>query len=400
MSLDGIHFKSRLLDNSRRSYHLGSNPHHCRRGLQTHARQPKTPRLTPDWPPAEWKAHPWDVKSYYVQSERRRRAAARTAKRRNHRRGVRRKRWQKTDSRFHSHAAIQSHIGARAWAGHPRTPASSLDADATAVAVLSWKSARAAKMLLTAFLLVSLFSSFAYAAVNCPAHSQMIGVRIGEASNPGPAAIHHMVSNADSDVDDDYNPGPQNAAWYTLFDATGTLTTLAAAAKIGLAEVSGARERGKGTRPAQRPVLVSDPMAEGETVKVRRLKRLQRAAVHESKFRAEGYRESLSEAQRKRWQVAVSDGIVPGIPESQGQAISVVDELIAEEASKRAAENTKAWKRRFRRWCDTAMKSTKQALSSEQPCTFTAEDMAGDWQKVLVPRRRCSQSGEELGTKS
>jgi hypothetical protein len=169
--------------------------------------------------------------------------------------------------------------------------------------------------------------------------------------------------------------------WFRRFEAV-----LKCAEEHDLAVNVGGNERAKGSEPESRRAADADPCRAGESIKLRRLKRLGRAVNHQRRWSEGAAAAPLTPEQQKHWSSACSDGLVPVVPKTQFQAAGLVDVAIADEARRCCSQNNAQWKRKFAGWTMELLSAAKEALKPMQPAfAFTAEDMREDWLPFWAP---------------
>ncbi|CAK0849667.1 unnamed protein product [Prorocentrum cordatum] len=164
------------------------------------------------------------------------------------------------------------------------------------------------------------------------------------------------------------------------------------ACRLGLAETARGQERDKGSLPEQRPVAPSAARRGPETVRYRRLCRLQRV-LEESWKSAEvsvgGPPPSQAPAPGallRRWVPAFRSGLLPAVPFCLGGAADILRAEVSAEESRMKKAAVHVWKGRFKRWGPDAARAAAQRVKPPPaPVTFSAADMRAEWSRHWCP---------------
>ena len=149
-----------------------------------------------------------------------------------------------------------------------------------------------------------------------------------------------------SEVISDPSPSPASirqrlSAWHAAAE-----TVCKEAVQLDYAACLRPAERAKGSPPTTRPTNAACPAGAFESVQIRRLNRLHRAASHEWNRNASG---PLSKAQLRHWRAAIRDNLFTdrSVPCSQSEALSVLNRSLTAQAALEAKACTRVWKLNF-----------------------------------------------------
>lgn len=131
---------------------------------------------------------------------------------------------------------------------------------------------------------------------------------------------------------------------------------------MDLAAVEKAAERKKGSEPTVRRTSNGAQHRPPECIKTRRLKRLHRSVAEQ--VRQQNGAALLTEAQRKHWQEAVADGLVPRLPETQSHAVEIANTAISKEAQKQQRYKAADFRKKFATWSQEALKAAALAMKA------------------------------------
>ena len=170
------------------------------------------------------------------------------------------------------------------------------------------------------------------------------------------------------------------AAWHTRAEEV-----LKHAVRLDLAVRVTAAERPKGSRPTTRTTAEGALHRPPESIAVRRLRRLHRAAAEQ--FRRRGGLAPLTEPQRRHWTEAHRCGIICSFPCSQAEALQRASSALTEAQHRQQTADAKDWRRRFSAWAPSLVKSAAPALRacSTTAAAFTATDMREEWSQWWCP---------------
>ena len=145
-----------------------------------------------------------------------------------------------------------------------------------------------------------------------------------------------------------------DAAGPPLFHSTGDVAAvwdrwharaeavLRCAERLGLAVCTARAERAKGSLPTARPAAHGAAHRLPESVGVRRLKRLHRAAAEQHRRGAAA--RPLTEEQCRHWKAAVRDGLVARVPRSQEEAVRAASDACHRACRKQQQADDAGWR--------------------------------------------------------
>ena len=151
------------------------------------------------------------------------------------------------------------------------------------------------------------------------------------------------------------------------------------AVRLGLASCDRPAERPKGSVPLSRSVASVSSLRPGESVLLRRWKRLHRAAV-ERQVSHHGS-SPLSASQVRHWTVLVGHA---NLPANQAEAISVASAAVQTEAKRLQNESCKRWRRQFWTSSASAVKAGAKALKLCEPPdpNLNSATMTEEWENL------------------
>ena len=182
------------------------------------------------------------------------------------------------------------------------------------------------------------------------------------------------------DINFDLSSDSPWAAWHARAEAV-----LFKAAALGAAVVRTKSERPRGSPPSARPVAQTKLGHETETVALRRLKRLFRAALQQLRCQEGG---PLAEHQLKHWRGALRDGLIQSLPVDQHAALSMASSAITVEDRRVAATKAEGWRRSF--YAGAAVKQAKTVINPPLVSDGDVQDFVKQWQDVW-----CDADGQQ-----
>ena len=154
------------------------------------------------------------------------------------------------------------------------------------------------------------------------------------------------------------------------------------AVQRGYAVQSRQPERRKGSAMSTRPVAGVAANGSEDSIRMRRLKRLHRAATEVWKRNPSA---PLAHHQIKHWKAALRDGVVTRdrLPARQIEALAILNAAIIDLGVKEARDRARKWRRRFAKYSTDAIQAAKTILKPPpMPPTLSAEEMRRDWAHV------------------
>ena len=206
---------------------------------------------------------------------------------------------------------------------------------------------------------------------------------------PAPDQVAHMVSVSQ-------RVGPQAPELHVALEDWHCRAEAAcqAAVSMGLASLSKPAERAKGSTASVRLVATGADYCVGESILLRRWKRLHRAAAQ---CEAEaGGDAPLTHSQVRHWTSLLAG--VP-LPVNQSHAIQMANAAIMEEDARLKQEQAKLWRNRFKRASTDALRAGAGALQGRRPsrprplvrehdCRLGADLDSAQWQRGSSLGRR------------
>jgi len=190
-------------------------------------------------------------------------------------------------------------------------------------------------------------------------------------------SFEHVWDNQFTERSGDPSPTPASirqrfSAWHSAAEA---VCKTAVQLEYAICERPG--ERAKGSPPTTRNTNDACPAGAFESVQLRRLKKLHRAAAHEWRRNASA---PLTTAQLRHWHVAIRDKLVTADfpPCSQTEALDRLNRALATQATREAKARSRVWKLDFaeRARCVKAARSIlKPGSASAMSATLLREKL-------------------------
>ena len=164
-------------------------------------------------------------------------------------------------------------------------------------------------------------------------------------------------------------------AWHNKAEAA-----CQAAVSLGLACLERPGERSKGSEPTTKPCSQAPQTRQGETVSLRRWRRLHRAAAEQA--RRSGDKAPLTESQLRHWKAQlVSEAKAQlvseaEIPRCQGEALQRASSAVSAQEQDMSRQSQLRWRRKFSVANCELLKVAAGALRPETPCGGSVVDSA------------------------
>jgi hypothetical protein len=165
------------------------------------------------------------------------------------------------------------------------------------------------------------------------------------------------------------------------------------AVRLGAAKCETKAERRRGTLPTMRRAERGPRHVEVQTVKLRRLLRLQRAAAEQE--RRGGGGSSLTTSQRRHWEIAYRDDIVKHFPDDQAQALEHLATMINAEWRRMAQELARRFRHKFMGDVQDTIQAAKCIVKPMAPQPKgTAAHMKDFWKPYWLPEDAVTKQAE------